>query len=115
MTVAFGRVTRWTPIARAAAVTHFEIAGAPAAQLPALRVRLETGRTHQIRVHLHAIGHPVLGDPEYGITGRYGLTRQFLHAAHLEFAHPMTGDRIDVDAPLPADLAAALALARAEP
>ena len=52
---------------------------------------LETGRTHQIRVHLEAIGHPVAGDPEYGHAGRLGLTRQFLHARRLAFAHPVTG------------------------
>ena len=53
---------------------------------------LETGRTHQIRAHLQAIGHPVAGDPEYGAPGRYGLQRQFLHAARLAFAHPVTGE-----------------------
>ena len=96
-----------------AAVTHFELQER-LARSSLLSVRLQTGRTHQIRVHLLAIGHPVLGDAEYGITGRYGLTRQFLHAAHLGFEHPVTGNRIEVDAPLPADLAAALDLARAE-
>ena len=73
-----------------------------------LRLRLETGRTHQIRVHLQAIGHPVAGDPEYGGRGALGLQRQFLHAARLAFAHPFTGERIDVGSPLPADLQAAL-------
>jgi len=81
----------------------------PAASL--LRVTLETGRTHQIRAHLLAIGHPVCGDPEYGIPDRYGLSRQFLHAARLAFAHPATGIAVDVASPLPADLAAALARA----
>jgi 23S rRNA pseudouridine1911/1915/1917 synthase len=71
-------------------------------------VRLETGRTHQIRAHLRAIGHPVCGDPQYGTPGRYGLERQFLHAARLSFAHPATGERVDVRSPLPPDLAAAL-------
>jgi 23S rRNA pseudouridine1911/1915/1917 synthase len=90
-----------------AAVTHFEVERA----LPhdtLLRVRLETGRTHQIRAHLLAIGHPVAGDPEYGTPGRHGLRRQFLHAARLAFAHPVTGEAVDVSSPLPADLAAAL-------
>ena len=71
-------------------------------------MRLETGRTHQIRAHLQAIGHPVCGDPEYGRPGLLGLDRQFLHAARLAFAHPVTGAPIDVSSPLPADLEAAL-------
>jgi 23S rRNA pseudouridine1911/1915/1917 synthase len=77
-----------------------------------LRIRLETGRTHQIRVHLAAIELPVSGDPVYGVKGDLGLTRQFLHAARLAFPHPITGERIDCDSPLPGDLAAALELAR---
>jgi 23S rRNA pseudouridine1911/1915/1917 synthase len=91
--------------------THFEIVEAlPAATL--LRIRLETGRTHQIRVHLQAIGHPVAGDPEYGGARAFGLERQFLHAARLAFTHPFTGAPVDVRSPLPADLEAALARAR---
>jgi 23S rRNA pseudouridine1911/1915/1917 synthase len=92
------------------AVTHFEVEQA----LPhdtLLRVRLETGRTHQIRAHLLAIGHPIAGDPEYGTAGRYGLERQFLHAARLAFSHPVTNAAVDVISPVPADLAAALARA----
>ncbi|MEA2209719.1 MAG: rRNA synthase, partial [Solirubrobacteraceae bacterium] len=73
-----------------------------------LALRLETGRTHQIRVHLQAIGHPVCGDPEYGTAGMLGLERQFLHARRLAFDHPITGERIEVVSPLPADLQAAL-------
>ncbi len=89
------------------AITHFEIERAlPLATL--LRVRLQTGRTHQIRVHLQAIGHPVCGDPEYGHKNLYGLRRQFLHAARLAFGHPVTGQEIDLASPLPADLLAAL-------
>ncbi len=92
--------------------THFEIERLlPATAL--LRVTLETGRTHQIRVHLAAIGHPVAGDPQYGTRGELGLDRQFLHAARLAFEHPVTGAAIDVSSPLPADLVAALALAEA--
>ncbi len=92
------------------AVTHFEVErNLPRATL--LRVRLETGRTHQIRAHLKAIGHPVLGDPEYGVPG-YGLARQFLHAAELSFAHPVTGERVEVASELPEDLAEALLDAR---
>ena len=90
-----------------AAVTHFELERAlPHATL--LRVRLETGRTHQIRAHLEAIGHPVAGDPQYGTRGLYGLERQFLHATRLAFDHPVTAARIDVVSQLPQDLAAAL-------
>ena len=96
------------------AVTRFEVAEAlPRTTL--LDVRLETGRTHQIRVHLQAIGHPVVGDPEYGTAGRLGLARQFLHAARLRFAQPFSGAPVDVRSPLPEDLAAALERARAEP
>jgi 23S rRNA pseudouridine1911/1915/1917 synthase len=93
------------------AVTHFEVEEAlPETTL--LRVRLETGRTHQIRAHLRAIGHPVVGDPEYGTPGALGLERQFLHAARLRFAHPSTGADVDVSSPLPEDLRAALERAR---
>jgi 23S rRNA pseudouridine1911/1915/1917 synthase len=89
------------------AITHFEIERAlPQATL--LRVRLQTGRTHQIRVHMKAIGHAVCGDPEYGRKDLYGLERQFLHAARLAFTHPVTGEEIDVSSPLPDDLRAAL-------
>jgi len=80
-----------------------------------LAVTLETGRTHQIRVHLEAIGHPVCGDPEYGRPGAFGLTRQFLHAAALAFTHPATGAQVRVESPLPDDLAAALERAEGEP
>ena len=93
-----------------AAITHFETERAfPGHTL--LRVRLETGRTHQIRAHLKAIGHPVAGDPEYGHAGALGLPRQFLHAERLEFAHPRTGAAISARSPLPADLSAALEVA----
>ncbi|HTG48994.1 MAG TPA: pseudouridine synthase, partial [Gemmatimonadales bacterium] len=76
-----------------------------------VRVRLETGRTHQIRVHLAAIGLPVVGDPVYG-TPEPRLGRQFLHAARLAFAHPVTGEQVEVVSPLPPDLGAALERAR---
>jgi len=93
------------------AITHFEVEELlPRHAL--LRVSLETGRTHQIRVHLAAIDLPVAGDPLYGRAGDLGLGRQFLHAARLAFDHPFTGARVDVSSPLPADLAAALEAAR---
>lgn len=103
------------------AVTHFVIEEAlPRTSL--LRVTLETGRTHQIRVHLKAIGLPVAGDPEYGRSGGgaagpagahpLGLQRQFLHAARLSFTHPITGAPVQVASPLPGDLVLALQLAR---
>jgi 23S rRNA pseudouridine1911/1915/1917 synthase len=104
------------------AVTHFHrLERWPAADL--VRAELETGRTHQIRVHLAHIGHPVVGDPVYGGGGARGISgvdrswarelerrvpRQFLHAARLEFRHPRTGEPMTFEAPLPPDLASAL-------
>ena len=93
-----------------AARTHFTLERALAGT-SLLRLRLETGRTHQIRVHLQAIGHPVCGDPEYGTAGLLGLERQFLHATRLAFDHPLTGERVEAHSPLPADLQGALARA----
>jgi 23S rRNA pseudouridine1911/1915/1917 synthase len=93
------------------AITHFEVLEL----LPrhaVLRVTLETGRTHQIRVHLGAIDLPVAGDPTYGRPGDLGLERQFLHAARLAFPHPITGVEVDVSSELPDDLRAALEAAR---
>ena len=104
------RMSLDTPTPRDA-VTWFELQE----QLPAhalLEVRLETGRTHQIRVHLAAIDLPIAGDPVYGVGGDLGLTRQFLHAHRLRFRHPITGEDVDVSSPLPPDLALALASAR---
>ena len=87
--------------------THFELERVlPASAL--LRVMLDTGRTHQIRVHMAAIGHPVCGDPVYGVPGRYELTRQFLHAQRLAFPHPVTDEHLDLRSPLPEDLRRAL-------
>jgi 23S rRNA pseudouridine1911/1915/1917 synthase len=90
--------------------THFSFERA-LSRATLLRVVLDTGRTHQIRVHMAAIGHPVCGDPQYGTTGLYGLERQFLHAARLAFPHPVTGEAVDVDSSLPEDLVAALEVA----
>jgi 23S rRNA pseudouridine1911/1915/1917 synthase len=95
------------------AVTHFEVLELLGSRA-LLELTLETGRTHQIRVHLEAVDLPVSGDPTYGSPGDLGLERQFLHAARLAFEHPFTGDRIDIESPLPDDLAAALAQARAQ-
>jgi 23S rRNA pseudouridine1911/1915/1917 synthase len=90
------------------AVTHFEVLREVAAH-SMLGVRLETGRTHQIRVHLAAIGHPVYADPLYGtpVSGR----RLWLHAENLAFVHPLTGEDLRFESPIPEDLReAALAL-----
>jgi 23S rRNA pseudouridine1911/1915/1917 synthase len=93
------------------AVTSFEVVELlPRHAL--LRVRLETGRTHQIRVHLAAIDLPVAGDPVYGVAGDLGLERQFLHAARLAFPHPFTGRPVECESPIPPDLQAALAKGR---
>jgi len=89
------------------AVTHFEVEQLlPRHAL--LRVTLETGRTHQIRVHLAAIDLPVAGDALYGRPVELGLERQFLHAARLAIEHTFTGETIDVSSPLPTDLADSL-------
>jgi 23S rRNA pseudouridine1911/1915/1917 synthase len=77
-----------------------------------LAVTLDTGRTHQIRVHLEAIGHPVVGDPTYGDGAAYGLTRQWLHATRLTLEHPVTGEELVLESEPPEDLATALAAAR---
>jgi 23S rRNA pseudouridine1911/1915/1917 synthase len=93
--------------------THFEVLET----LPAdclVEARLETGRTHQIRAHFAAIGHPVAGDPRYGHAGRHGLERQFLHSARVGFEHPFSGERMEFESELPDDLARALELARSE-
>jgi 23S rRNA pseudouridine1911/1915/1917 synthase len=84
------------------------------AQLARLHCRLRSGRTHQIRVHLATIGHPLVGDTTYG-PGRpvFGLARPFLHAAELSFDHPLTGERLTFLSPLPPDLAAFVAIAEA--
>ena len=93
------------------AVTWFEVRQTLRAHA-LLEVRLETGRTHQIRVHLGAIDLPVAGDPVYGVAGDLGLERQFLHATSLSFDHPVTGVRVEASSPLPDDLERALELAR---
>ena len=93
------------------AVTHFAVRELlPRHSL--LDIRLETGRTHQIRVHLAAIDLPVAGDPVYGRARELELDRQFLHAGRLAFPHPFRDERVDVESPLPLDLTAALERAR---
>jgi|SRR6185437_14924703 len=93
--------------------THFTLE-CSLGRVSLLRLRLDTGRTHQIRVHLQAIGYPVCGDPEYGTAGMLGLERQFLHATRLAFPHPLTGAPVEVHSPLPSDLREALERAEAE-
>jgi 23S rRNA pseudouridine1911/1915/1917 synthase len=98
-------------------VTHYETLEAfPGASL--LEIHLETGRTHQIRVHMAAHRHPCVGDPLYGadptLSARLGLTRQWLHAHQLSFAHPRTGDWVTSTSEYPADLAHALAVLRGD-
>ncbi len=97
------------------AVTHYDVREA-FADAALLAVRLETGRTHQVRVHLSAVGHPVSGDVAYGasraLATRLELSRPALHARRLAFRHPVTGEAVDVAEPLPVDLERALALLR---
>ncbi|MBA3622004.1 MAG: hypothetical protein H0W51_06750 [Euzebyales bacterium] len=97
------------------AVSHYDLVE-DYGRASVVEVRLETGRTHQVRVHMAAVGHPVCGDLAYGaapaVRADLGLDRPALHAAHLGFDHPVTGQRIDLDEPLPADLQRALARLR---
>ena len=92
-------------------VTHYETLEAHRAAT-LLEIHLETGRTHQIRVHMSAIGHPCVGDPLYGsdptLAQRLGLVRQWLHAVELGFTHPTTGEYVKFSSPYPDDLALAL-------
>ena len=107
---------RWAVVAGGRpAVTHYELLEAfPAASL--LRIHLETGRTHQIRVHMAAVRHPCVGDLVYGadptLAARVHLTRQWLHAAELAFTHPSTGEPVRFASDPPEDLARALAILR---
>ncbi len=91
--------------------THFEVLE-PLPKDSLVEVTLETGRTHQIRVHLSAIGHPLLGDPTYGGREDYGLERPFLHSGRLAFRHPFTDEPLELSSPLPTDLVEALERAR---
>ncbi|MCE9615179.1 MAG: RluA family pseudouridine synthase [Lentisphaerae bacterium] len=101
-----------TPSHGRRAVTHYEVAEV-LGDLARLNLRIETGRTHQIRVHLTHIGHPVVGDATYGSRrATAGATRQMLHAASLSFYHPKSGKRLTFEAPLPADMVALLGTLR---
>lgn len=94
------------------AVTHYRAIRHYDAGYSLVEVVLETGRTHQIRVHMSAIGHPIAGDDTYGggrASKKLGLDRPFLHAARLAFNHPVTGERIEIAEPLPSDLTDVLA------
>ncbi|MEW6593745.1 MAG: RluA family pseudouridine synthase [Thermodesulfobacteriota bacterium] len=94
------------------AVTHWQVLERFAAGFSLTRLRLETGRTHQIRVHMAALGHPVAGDPVYGgksrTTTALGICRQCLHSSHLGFRHPLTGTPMEFTAPLWPDIEAVL-------
>jgi len=92
--------------------THFTVLELLSAE-SYLEAKLETGRTHQIRAHFAAIGHPLAGDATYGGERKYGLERQFLHAHRLAFDHPASGERLSFSSELPADLESALQAARA--
>lgn len=98
-------------------VTHYETLEA-FRRAALLEIHLETGRTHQIRVHMAAHRHPCVGDPLYGgdptLAARLGLTRQWLHARQLSFLHPATGEQVTFTSEYPADLAAALEILRAD-
>lgn len=100
------------------AVTHWQVLERFAAGFSWVQLRLETGRTHQIRVHMAALGHPVAGDPVYGgksrLAASLGMTRQCLHASHLGFRHPLTGNFMEFTAPLWPDIEAALGRLRAD-
>jgi len=105
---------RWAVVAGGKpSVTHYDTIEAFAAA-SLLEIRLETGRTHQIRVHMSALRHPCVGDLTYGadptLAARLGLTRQWLHAVRLAFEHPATGERVEYESPYPADLQRALDL-----
>lgn len=98
-----------------ASITHYDTVEAHRfASL--LTIKLETGRTHQIRVHMSALRHPCVGDLQYGadptLAERLGLERQWLHAVHLGFEHPRTGERVELESPYPDDLRHALDVVR---
>lgn len=85
------------------AITHFKVLET-IGDSSLLQVKLETGRTHQVRVHMKAIGTPIVGDATYGGPDPYDLGRPFLHSTHLAFRHPESGERLELESPLPAQL-----------
>jgi 23S rRNA pseudouridine1911/1915/1917 synthase len=98
-----------------AAITHYETErriDSPYGKFTLLKLRIETGRTHQIRVHLASIGHPIVGDTLYGAANEiraksspaHSLSRNFLHSAELQFVHPRTGQPLSFSRPLPEEL-----------
>ncbi len=95
------------------AVSHFKVVERLGERATLLEVRLETGRTHQIRLHATGVGHPVLGDKQYGKRSDLAPPRMALHARHLSFDHPMTGKASSFDCPLPSDLESWLSSLRA--
>jgi 23S rRNA pseudouridine1911/1915/1917 synthase len=109
------------------AVSHVQVLeriDTPHGPFTMVEVKIETGRTHQIRVHMQSLGHPVVGDFLYGAPHRIlpvsgageglELTRNFLHAAELAFTHPQTGEEMDLEAPLPIELTGFLASLKGE-
>lgn len=93
-------------------ITHYTVTERFKSDYTHVRLSLQTGRTHQIRVHLAHIGHPIVGDHLYGTSNAFLIERQALHAARLSFPHPVTGKRLTIDAPLPEDMRTLLAMLR---
>ncbi len=92
------------PLSGRRAITHLAVEERFGERATLLRARLETGRTHQIRLHALSVGHPVLGDRRYGTQTAFDPPRMALHATRLAFEHPRTGEKVDLESPLPADL-----------
>ncbi len=90
------------------AVTHFEVIERLHEKFSFVKCILETGRTHQIRVHMKYIGYPIVGDPKYGQRKTIDVDGQALHAYHLQFEHPITKEPLEFEAPLPTKFAKVL-------
>ena len=104
--------SRSSPVGGRAAVTHLAVVERLGERATVVRARLETGRTHQIRIHLQSVGHPVLGDRKYGAPTDLEAPRMALHAARLGLSHPRTGAALEFESPWPSDLAQWLARLR---